>query len=111
MLNLCVERNMEVERNLESETKSSESISNNNEILDRRFFDDLVAAEKYMDAYIFSAISLGWNLEDIKEQYFALSLEAYDSFVESYKEYDKDVIMKYCGGLSKSKQFRSLLCL
>lgn len=110
MLSLHVERNMEVERNLESETKSP-SISNNNEILDRRFFDDLVAAEKIMDKYVFSMILLGWNPEDIKTEYFGVSLEAADAFVEAYKEYDKNLVLKHCGGLFKCKQFKALLGL
>lgn len=111
MLNLNVERNIEVERSLESEEPSIISNNNTNEILDRKFFDDLATAEKYMDTYIFSAISLGWNLEDIKAEYFGVALEAIDNFVEAYKEYDKETVMKYCGGLLKSKQFKALLNL
>lgn len=111
MLSLHVERNMEVERSLESESKSSKSISNNNDIMDRRFYDDLVAAEKVMDKYVFSMVLLGWNPEDIKSEYFGVSLEAADAFVEAYKEYDKELVLKHCGGLFKSKQFKALLSL
>lgn len=111
MLSLHVERNMEVERSLESESKSSKSISNNNDIMDRRFYDDLVAAEKVMDKYVFSMVLLGWNPEDIKSEYFEVSLEAADAFVEAYKEYDKELVLKHCGGLFKSKQFKALLSL
>lgn len=111
MLSLNIERNMEVERSLESESKSSKSISNNNDIMDRRFYDDLVAAEKIMDKYVFSMILLGWNPEDIKTEYFGVSLEAADAFVEAYKEYDKELVLKHCGGLFKCKQFKALLGL
>lgn len=111
MLSLHVERNMEVERSLESESKSFKSISNNNDIMDRRFYDDLVAAEKVMDKYVFSMVLLGWNPEDIKSEYFGVSLEAADAFVEAYKEYDKELVLKHCGGLFKSKQFKALLSL
>ena len=113
MLSLHVERNMEIERSLESESKSSKSISNNNtnEIMDRKFYDDLVEAEKIMDKYVFSMILLGWNPEDIKTEYFGLSLEAADAFVETYKEYDKNLVLKHCGGLFKCKQFKALLGL
>lgn len=111
MLSLNIERNMEVERSLESESKSSKSISNNNDIMDRRFYDDLVAAEKVMDKYVFSMVLLGWNPEDIKSEYFGVSLEAADAFVEAYKEYDKELVLKHCGGLFKSKQFKALLNL
>lgn len=111
MLSLNIERNMEVERSLESESKSSKSISNNNDIMDRRFYDDLVAAEKVMDKYVFSMVLLGWNPEDIKSEYFGVSLEAADAFVEAYKEYDKELVLKHCGGLFKSKQFKALLSL
>lgn len=111
MLSLHVERNMEVERSLESESKSSKSISNNNDIMDRRFYDDLVAAEKVMDKYVFSMVLLGWNPEDIKTEYFGVSLEAADAFVEAYKEYDKELVLKHCGGLFKCKQFKALLGL
>lgn len=111
MLSLNIERNMEVERSLESESKSSKSISNNNDIMDRRFYDDLVAAEKIMDGYTFSMVLLGWNPEDIKSEYFGVSLEAADAFVEAYKEYDKELVLKHCGGLFKCKQFKALLDL
>ena len=111
MLSLNIERNMEVERSLESESKSSKSISNNNDIMDRRFYDDLVAAEKVMDKYVFSMVLLGWNPEDIKSEYFGVSLEATDAFVEAYKEYDKELVLKHCGGLFKCKQFKALLGL
>lgn len=112
MLSLNIERNIEVERSLESESKSSKSISNNNnDIMDRRFYDDLVAAEKIMDKYVFSMILLGWNPEDIKTEYFGVSLEAADAFVEAYKEYDKELVLKHCGGLFKCKQFKALLGL
>lgn len=111
MLSLNIERNMEVERSLESESKSSKSISNNNDIMDRRFYDDLVAAEKVMDKYVFSMVLLGWNPEDIKSEYFGVSLEAADAFVEAYKEYDKELVLKHCGGLFKCKQFKALLGL
>lgn len=111
MLSLHVERNMEVERSLESESKSSKLISNNNDIMDRRFYDDLVAAEKVMDKYVFSMVLLGWNAEDIKAEYFGVSLEAADVFVEAYKEYDKNLVLKHCGGLFKCKQFKALLGL
>lgn len=111
MLSLNIERNMEVERSLESESKSFKSISNNNDIMDRRFYDDLVAAEKVMDKYVFSMVLLGWNPEDIKSEYFEVSLEAADAFVEAYKEYDKELVLKHCGGLFKSKQFKTLLSL
>ena len=111
MLSLNIERNMEVERSLESESKSSKLISNNNDIMDRRFYDDLVAAEKIMDKYVFSMLLLGWNPEDIKSEYFGVSLEAADAFVEAYKEYDKELVLKHCGGLFKCKQFKALLGL
>lgn len=111
MLSLNIERNMEVERSLESESKSSKSMSNNNDIMDRRFYDDLVAAEKIMDKYVFSMVLLGWNPDDIKTEYFGVSLEAADAFVEAYKEYDKELVLKHCGGLFKCKQFKALLGL
>lgn len=111
MLSLNIERNMEVERSLESKSKSSKSISNNNDIMDRRFYDDLVAAEKVMDKYVFSMVLLGWNPEDIKSEYFGVSLEAADAFVEAYKEYDKELVLKHCEGLFKCKQFKALLGL
>ena len=110
MLSLHVERSLSIERSLESE-ESSKSISNNNDIMDRRFYDDLVAAEKIMDKYVFSMLLLGWNPEDIKAEYFEVSLEAVDAFVEAYKEYDKELVLKHCGGLFKSKQFKALLSL
>lgn len=110
MLSLHVERSLSIERSLESE-ESSKSISNNNDIMDRRFYDDLVAAEKVMDKYVFSMVLLGWNLEDIKVEYFRVSLEAADAFVEAYKEYDKELVLKHCGGLFKCKQFKALLGL
>lgn len=110
MLSLHVERSLSIERSLESE-ESSKSISNNNDIMDRRFYDDLVAAEKIMDKYVFSMLLLGWNPEDIKAEYFGVSLEAADAFVEAYKEYDKELVLKHCGGLFKCKQFKVLLGL
>ena len=110
MLSLHVERSLSIERSLESE-ESSKSISNNNDIMDRRFYDDLVAAEKIMDKYVFSMVLLGWNPEDIKVEYFGVSLEAADAFVEVYKEYDKELVLKHCGGLFKCKQFKALLGL
>lgn len=110
MLSLHVERSLSIERSLESE-ESSKSISNNNDIMDRRFYDDLVAAEKIMDKYVFSMLLLGWNPEDIKSEYFGVSLEAADAFVEAYKEYGKELVLKHCGGLFKCKQFKALLGL